>query len=410
MEKDFAYLDLVPVPDELTGLMKVSVGEADAMVVEISRASYYIEKSGILNLRVSGSAGLLYRLRFAVRSDWPVLADILNKGLSSITDEEKRNIERRWIIVGQQSGFTSKAIWIALTTMLALVILAATGAVIWNSALRRVVRLRTSQLQQELADRRLAEDTLHRLNRQLRAISKCNQVLMQASEEQRLLDDICRIVCDETGYRMAWVGYPQNDDAKIIRPMAWAGVSACIQDFTVDLQAASWRKSALQRGYRSSTALPIKGDSGSPFGVLCIYSSASGTFTPEEMKLLDELAGNLAFGVSVLRTRTARQQADQEVALLSFALNNVREAAFLIDENARFTYVNEESCRVLGYTRNELLTIGVADVDPDFPKERWSDHWRELANRHAMTFEGRHKTKDGRILPVEINANYIEYG
>ena len=73
----------------------------------------------------------------------------------------------------------------------------------------RTVELRKAneQLQFELTERKLIEEKLHRLNRELRAISNCNQTLMRAEDEQTLLNDICRIVCDEAGYRMAWVGY-----------------------------------------------------------------------------------------------------------------------------------------------------------------------------------------------------------
>jgi ABC-type amino acid transport substrate-binding protein len=66
LKSESGYLDLRPVHDELSGLMKVSMGEVDAMVVEISRASYYIEKAGLLNLRVAGNAGLLYQLRWCL--------------------------------------------------------------------------------------------------------------------------------------------------------------------------------------------------------------------------------------------------------------------------------------------------------------------------------------------------------
>jgi PAS domain S-box-containing protein len=106
---------------------------------------------------------------------------------------------------------------------------------------------------------------------------------------------------------------------------------------------------------------------------------------------------------------TDRKQAERLITLLNFALNNVREAVLLVDEQARFHYVNEESCRVLGYTREELLEMGEADIDPDFPLGRWPDHWNDLKVRHTLTFEGRHKAKDGRIFPVEISANYFDY-
>ncbi|MEN6428508.1 MAG: PAS domain S-box protein [Phycisphaerales bacterium] len=109
------------------------------------------------------------------------------------------------------------------------------------------------------------------------------------------------------------------------------------------------------------------------------------------------------------RDITKRKQVEQDIVLLSFALNNVREAAFLIDEDASFHFVNEEACRVLGYTREELLGLGTPDVDPDFPMERWPGHWNDLKMRRSLTFESRHRAKDGRTFPVEINANYVEY-
>jgi PAS domain S-box-containing protein len=96
-------------------------------------------------------------------------------------------------------------------------------------------------------------------------------------------------------------------------------------------------------------------------------------------------------------------------ALLHRALESVREAVFLIDENARIRYVNQESCRFLGYSPQELVSLTVADLDPDFPPERWPSHWRDLKAQRSLSFEGRHRAKDGRVFPVEIKANYFEH-
>ncbi|MGA2151918.1 MAG: hypothetical protein ABSG48_07155, partial [Geobacteraceae bacterium] len=68
-----------------------------------------------------------------------------------------------------------------------------------------------NKLRIEITERKRAEEALRRLNRELRAISNCNQILMRAEDEQTLLSEICRIICDEAGYRMAWVGYAEND-------------------------------------------------------------------------------------------------------------------------------------------------------------------------------------------------------
>lgn len=292
----------------------------------------------------------------------------------------------------------------------------------------------------EMAERKKADEELQRLNRELRAISDCNQVLVRAEDEQTLLNEVCRIVCEQAGYRLAWVGYPEHDELKSLRVVAWSGFdesyiasariswadtergrgpggtairtgrTAWIQDFATDPLAAPWRESALQHGYRSCICLPLKTNTGETFGALGIYSTESNAFDLGEIQLLEDLAGDLAFGIQALRTRIERARAEQQIELLSHSLDRVREAAFLIDESERFRYVNGGACRVLGYGREELLGLTVADIDPDFPPERWADHWVELKKRQSLTFEGRHRKKTGELFPVEISANYLEYG
>ncbi len=119
----------------------------------------------------------------------------------------------------------------------------------------------------------------------------------------------------------------------------------------------------------------------------------------ESMSLLADLVWEI----------TERKQVEQQIALMSFALNSIHEAAFLLDENACFQYVNEEACRLLGYSRDILLTKSVPEINPEFPVERWAGHWDDLKRHGALTFEGQFKNRNGRFFPVEINANYFEY-
>ncbi|MBF0552011.1 MAG: PAS domain S-box protein, partial [Deltaproteobacteria bacterium] len=121
------------------------------------------------------------------------------------------------------------------------------------------------------------------------------------------------------------------------------------------------------------------------------------------------MAGGIYRLLAVASDITANKEAEQSLALMNFALDKVHDAAYLIDEHARFLYVNEESCRELRYSRDELLGLSVAGVDPDYPVGRWSGHWRDLKEHGSLTFEGRHRAKDGHIFPVEISANYFEF-
>lgn len=120
--------------------------------------------------------------------------------------------------------------------------------------------------------------------------------------------------------------------------------------------------------------------------------------------------GRIIGASTIARDITERKRAEADIALRNFALDNVHEAAFLVGRDARLRYVNEQACRALGYTREELLGLHVRDFDPDFPAERWPGHWNELQSKGALAFEGRHKTKNGRLIPIEISANYFEYG
>jgi len=194
----------------------------------------------------------------------------------------------------------------------------------------------------QLKWRRRAEEEQLRLNRKLHAISNCSQVLLRAGNEQDLLNEICRIVCDEAGYHTAWVGVAEHDDAKTVRPVAWAGGDneffenikvtwadselgqgptgtairtgqvTCFPDLAADPRFAPWLDALARRGDRSAVSLPLKDDNGNVFGALCIYSEKVNAFTPDEVALLEELAGDLAFGVVSLRARAKLKQAEQD--------------------------------------------------------------------------------------------------
>lgn len=116
-----------------------------------------------------------------------------------------------------------------------------------------------------------------------------------------------------------------------------------------------------------------------------------------------------ALNMSRLEIHTDAGDAVDIPAILSFALNKVTESIFLIDASSRIRYVNQECCRTLGYSQQDLLAMRVADIDPTVDQTVWRDHWQALTAEISLTFESRHLTRQGKLLPVEINANYFEY-
>jgi PAS domain S-box-containing protein len=99
----------------------------------------------------------------------------------------------------------------------------------------------------------------------------------------------------------------------------------------------------------------------------------------------------------------------QRLRLTQFAVDRSIDAVFWIQKDGRFIYVNNAACKSLGYSREELLTMRVSDIDPNFPEDKWPSHWVELRRCGAMIIRSRHRKKDGRIFPVEIAINYSEF-
>ena len=101
-----------------------------------------------------------------------------------------------------------------------------------------------------------------------------------------------------------------------------------------------------------------------------------------------------------------RKRAEERLRLLEFAISQASDMAAWSDSTGRFVYVGESMCTQLGYTREELLGHHVWEFDAGVPGG-WDEHWRRLKIEKAWTFESVYRTKDGRLIPVEVASNYI---
>ncbi len=111
-----------------------------------------------------------------------------------------------------------------------------------------------------------------------------------------------------------------------------------------------------------------------------------------------------------LRLEIARhQETEGHLRLTRFIIEQMGDGGVLIDRDGRFRDVNGAICRSLGYSREELLQLGVFDIDPDYPTERWPGTWETLRQERSLVFESRHRTKTGQVFPVEIHANFVSY-
>ena len=200
---------------------------------------------------------------------------------------------------------------------------------------KQQVAFRTQDLQEALVN-------LQRANRALTMLKECDEAIAGACSEPKLLQSICRILVEAGGAKMAWIGFPNQDEEKTVRLVAgagdvseylktvkitWAdntygrgptgtairtGKAKVCRNIAKDSDVAPWRAQQLQRGCFSSVALPLIGESRC-FGAVSIYSPQVNAFNDEEVKLLMQLAGDLAFAIVSLRARAERELLQEEL-------------------------------------------------------------------------------------------------
>ena len=141
---------------------------------------------------------------------------------------------------------------------------------------------------------------------------------------------------------------------------------------------------------------------GNYVGSLCVLYKYDFEPTEDDKKIMEIVA-------SAIGVEEERRSAEDVSHLARFSIDRASDAIFWIDKDARILYVNKMACESLGYSQDELLSMRVCGIDPNFPEEIWPSHWKELRQRKSFTFETIHRKKDGTLLPVEVCVNYLEY-
>lgn len=260
---------------------------------------------------------------------------------------------------------------------------------IWNdcSAVLLTIAVNVTELKQ-------AQDEQQKINRALRMLSVCNMVLAHAENEEQLLARICKLIVRTGGYRMVWIGYAQHDEGKSVRAAAKFGFDTCSvesvrvswadresgcgptglairtgttqvkQRVEMKSQMEEWHDATPACGCQSCIALPLK-DPERTFGALTIYATEADAFDVEEIKLLEELADNLAHGIIMQRLRARNRQAEEELLRseerFRLLVQHLPQRIFVKDINSRYLSCNELFAGDLGIEPDAI--IGKTDFD-----------------------------------------------
>ena len=230
-----------------------------------------------------------------------------------------------------------------------------------------------STVMRDVSERQRSERVMLRHNRLLKTLAGLNAMMMLDQEEDLLMEQICRMLVEESQFRMAWIGLLEPDGVAV-RPVAYAGFEdgylhdidircdespqgygptgsairlgqTIINPITEANQTFSpWRESALERGFSSSAATPIK-QQGRVIGTISVYSGEPDAFGTEEVLLLERLASELGFA---LEYRSSEQTRRKLVSIV----NHSRDFIAIADMEGRLQFVNQAGMALLGLNRD----------------------------------------------------------
>jgi len=110
---------------------------------------------------------------------------------------------------------------------------------------------------------------------------------------------------------------------------------------------------------------------------------------------------------SLEREVAERLKVEHSLKRTQYAIDHASDPVYWVMPDASISYANEAACKALGYTHDELTSLRVPDIDPDFTWERWPTHWQKMKNSGSMTIESHHRTKEGKLFPMEITTDYV---
>jgi PAS domain S-box-containing protein len=299
----------------------------------------------------------------------------------------------------------------------------------------------------DITERKAAEEAflrfnrlLSRMNRTLTVLSDCTRAVMGAEDETLLAQEICQILVEKGGYRMAWIGKAENDAYKSVVPLAqygfeegylrtlkttWSedsewgrgptgtairtGKPDVARRIATESKMEAVREQAIRRGYQASAAIPFSIDEMS--GALNIYASEPDAFDHEEIGLLEKLAQNFSYGLKFIRTEASRKAAETSLRESEKNYREMYELAaegiLLMDENGMIYDINPSAEEMLGYSSEEIRGTDYESlVHPDDlltlpfrPKEKGLDKGSDIERRYRL--------KTGAYIWVSVSSSRI---
>nr|MBP7089120.1 PAS domain S-box protein [Candidatus Omnitrophota bacterium] len=134
----------------------------------------------------------------------------------------------------------------------------------------------------------------------------------------------------------------------------------------------------------------------------------SGKIKPVEITATVTPIGDKDIICGIFRDISDRKKVERDLLFSKSVFDNTKDAVFCMKANGDIFYVNPAASKLLGYSRKELLSMSICDIDISYPRKIWRSCWKNMQRQKIASLESRYRSKDGKIIPVEISANWTQ--
>ncbi|WDY57622.1 PAS domain-containing sensor histidine kinase [Pseudomonas sp. PSKL.D1] len=381
---NYSNLNLQGVPNERAALQLVVGGQASYAVIDEAQLSRLSRESEFGELAVVGDIGLPQLLRVGSRRDWPVLADVLERGLQAMPAKELEQMHQRWLQPKYPRLSESPGFWQNLALLFGLLLLCALATLVWQRRQQRQLERSFLATRENLAQRQSREEAL-RLSQF--AIDQSTVGILWVNWDSHVR------YANHAAERM--LGYA---DAELLeRPLI---------DFEPNLSMDRWLQI-----WKAARA----GEGVRQFETQCLC--ADGTLLPVELSLSFLRFRDAEYLVVYIADVTERHRAlaalrESEARLKGIA-GNVPGLVFRLEpapaEGAlEFPYISEGSEALVGYTPAQIQHPQMGLRNLVHPDDRADYHQvQDLAIAHDQdwSWQGRILTRDGGERWADIKAS-----
>lgn len=287
---------------------------------------------------------------------------------------------------------------------------------------------------QDITDRKSSEQRIARLNRAQAILAAVDHAIVHIQDQQKLLDEICRVAADKGGFRLVWIGLVMPGGS--INPVSQAGQTAYLEDIRVvvhdepegrgpvgtaireqrpvviqdvdrDPRMAPWRERAQQFGLHYVAAFPIRVGN-KVAGSFQLYAANAAVFDEEEVNLLTQVSDDISFALTAIDARAERLRVQRELGRSEQELADFFAAAPLgllwVADDGRILRVNEAELELLGRDEKEVLGHCITEfgLEPEMVTDVLA---RILRKETVLNYRARIRRRNGSVKHILVDAN-----